>query len=120
MQVSDHFWSSDFDCHCIYPECRITYVDEELVTLGLEQLWHLSGELWISSGFRCTRRNEEEDGKKGSYHLVGKAADVKSKTIPRFIQAQADTLSIFRNGGIGSALTFTHLDSRGYRARWKY
>jgi len=119
VQVSEHFTSVNFDCPCNAPSCHSTLVDTDLVG-GLELLWHLVNGLWLSSGFRCQGHNRLVDGKKGSFHLIGKAADIQSHSPADVLANVAETIPAFKNGGIGRARTFVHVDVRGYPARWTY
>lgn len=118
-QISEHFNSAHFDCRCTLTTCVFTLVDAELVG-GLECLWHLSNGLWITSGFRCQTHNRMVGGKRASLHQIGKAADVQSHTKAPDLANSAETVPIFKLGGIGRAKTFVHLDVRGYAARWNY
>lgn len=119
FQISKNFNSKQFDCPCKSENCKTTYIADEMIT-GLETLWGLVGEFKITSGFRCTAHNKAVGGKAGSQHLTGKAVDIVAKASPQDVVKSAEYLSIFRNGGIGKGKTFTHLDCRGYAARWTY
>lgn len=118
-KLSEHFSTDDFDCHCNYDGCLTTYVDSALID-ALEFLYTLTGGFSILSGFRCTQHNEDVDGKPGSQHLQGKAADCKPKQlVPHAFAVKCDGVSQFRSGGVGTYPTFVHVDVRGYPARWK-
>lgn len=121
VQLSTHFHLREFDCHCTREDCDITLVDSDLIE-ELEIVRGHLGALGIMSGYRCQKHNRAEGGKKGSYHLLGKAADVQPKEVKAsFCADVAERVSArFRHGGIGRAETFTHLDVRGYKARWVY
>lgn len=121
-QLSDHWSVRDFDCHCDFPECEWTYIDTDLID-ALEKLWTYLGPFAVTSGFRCTPHNVAIGGKPGSYHLLGKAADVKKiAVVGQRIALAALSVQAFRNGGIGtpSEGDWAHLDVRGYPARWSY
>lgn len=113
-RLGPHFLSTEFDCKCSYPECTLTYVDDDLV-YKLEKKRVRWGEaIHLLSGFRCTRHNQAVGGKAGSQHLQGKAADVRvDKKPPHEV---ADDCEDF--DGLGRYESFTHVDVRGYRARW--
>ena len=73
----------------------------------------------VSSGARCATWNAIIHGAAQSQHLLGKAADIvfpDARDIPKFV-ALAEKLGF---GGIGTGLTFVHLDSRDGHARWTY
>lgn len=110
--------SSDFDCHCKYPECTTTLVDTDLVD-GLDALSDVLGKPRLNDGFRCAKHNSEVGGVPDSQHLLGKAADVSSPdSMPNTVAAAAERIPVFDNGGIGLYSSFVHLDVRGHRARW--
>lgn len=117
-KLSERFTTNNFDCGCTKPDCDTTYVDSDLVA-SLEALWILSGGFSISSGFRCTYWNEHEEGKPGSQHLQGKAADLHPKKLhPVELARMCNSVASFRGGGVGTYPSFIHVDVRGYSARW--
>lgn len=118
MQLSPNFRLAEFHCRCTYPECKTTYVSDELVE-GLEQLREHVGPLTITSGFRCEKHNKDVKGMRNSCHLLGLAADITSSIFrPREVEQAAKRVSIFSNGGIGDYSSWTHVDARGEPARW--
>lgn len=114
------FTTADFDCHCTREDCLVTLVADELVD-GLEIYWGIAGPFVLDSAFRCYAHNADPSvgGAKDSQHPLGHAADCKSKKYRGPGMAQlAEKVPVFREGGIGTYLTFCHVDVRGYRARW--
>lgn len=113
-KVSEHFSTKEFDCHCKYPECKITYIDTDHVA-NLEKLRVIfNSPIIIVSGFRCVMHNRDVKGKKGSAHLGGKATDIKIPGhSPDSVAMKCEWFD-----GLGRYDTFTHIDSRGYKARW--
>lgn len=110
--------STDFDCKCSRPDCNTTLVDTDLVD-GLEALTWQVGKPRVLSGYRCAAHNADVGGEPHSQHLLGKAADVQSLlATPTKVVTAAEDIPCFKNGGVGSYLTFTHLDVRGSRVRW--
>ncbi len=89
---------------------------------ALDELWELSGEFKINSGFRCKRHNEDVGGEEGSFHILGKAADIGS--LRRYSGPEmakfANQVQAFERGGMGIAEHWIHVDCRGVRARWTY
>ncbi|MDB9313495.1 D-Ala-D-Ala carboxypeptidase family metallohydrolase [Spirulina sp. CS-785/01] len=72
----------------------------------------------ITSWYRPPRVNRAVGGARNSSHLRGHGVDfVVSGMSPREVQRELDP---WWNGGLGYGRTFTHLDNRGYRARWNY
>jgi len=115
FQLSKNFTSEEMDCHCAYADCLITYIDLELIDKLQQKREEWGVPIFITSGFRCTRHNSEVGGKKGSLHLVGKAADIKAEGLePWKVASLCEDFD-----GLGRYPTFTHVDVRGYKARWK-
>jgi uncharacterized protein YcbK (DUF882 family) len=97
-------------------------VHPALVT-GLQELRDkVGGPLAISSGFRCRRHNAAIGGAQDSQHTLGMAADVRVPegwTAER-LAALAETVAVFRDGGIGIYPTWVHVDVRTTGpARWR-
>lgn len=109
-----NFHSGEFDCKCGYQECNVTYIDLDLIYKLQEKrnLWQQP--IHINSGFRCARHNHEVGGKDGSYHMIGKAADIRVDGMTA--DAIADQCEDFN--GLGRYDTFTHVDVRGNKSRW--
>lgn len=83
----------------------------------------------VNSWVRSRTYNARIGGASNSMHLYGKATDVqvivrlrngrRVKLAPRWVARLAAVyVPAFNRGGIGTYATFTHLDHRGYRARW--
>ena len=118
IKLSKHFTSTDFDCHCKYPECTQTIVSKKLVLL-LELLqWLLGRPLKpFNSAFRCARHNADPDvgGEKDSYHTKGMACDVASTSIKEKLKIS----KYLKNNGFGIYRTFFHVDVRGFKYWWR-
>lgn len=97
-------------------------VHPELIS-GLQQLRDNVGvPLTISSGFRCRRHNAAVGGARQSQHTFGTAADVlvPSGWTATQLADLAETIDVFRDGGIGIYPTWVHLDVRpNGPARWR-
>lgn len=114
MRISPHFSTSEFACPCcgFCPEISPELLDK------LERLrTYLGAPIIITSGYRCERHNSHVGGASRSQHLLGTAADIKVGDIPPDEVAKAAELIGFN--GIGVYSTWTHVDVRQGRARWR-
>jgi peptidoglycan hydrolase-like protein with peptidoglycan-binding domain len=94
-----------------------TGISSELVE-RLEQLREMIGKpINITSGYRTPEYNKKVGGASKSQHLYGRAADITVSGMSADRVAElAD--SLFKDGGLGRYSSFTHVDVRGYYARW--
>lgn len=119
-----HFTLEEFVCKCgkqgaFSAQCKIVLIDEDLLDF-LEQLRSALGgyPIHITSGYRCPEQNQRARGVIDSQHLLGKAADIKVRELSAAqVQDVAEAL-LGDRGGLGRYKSFTHIDVRGYRARW--
>ena len=108
---------------------RILYKVIELQD-ELEKMGHNRNAMFLRSGHRHPRRNDEVGGATKSQHLSGKAVDISVQDINRdgkYTEADkkivldlAENKIIKNSGGVGlyPGTRAVHLDIRGYRARW--
>ncbi len=115
-QLSEHFNSNEFECHC--GKCELIAPPEELLTVLEDVREHFGKPVTIMSGYRCPIHNANVGGAKGSKHKKGIAADIKVKdTSPNKVQEYV--LNKYKDSyGIGKYAYFTHIDVRDYKARW--
>jgi len=74
----------------------------------------------INSAYRPPAVNRAVGGVSNSRHLVGDAADIVVNGIsPHEVYSRISEWHGDR-GGLGNSSVFTHIDLRGYRARFKY
>jgi len=111
--LSKNFNRSEFACQC---HCGMDTVDAVLLEI-LQSIRDEFGPVVITSANRCEAHNDKEGGSKNSQHLKSRAADIKVHS------ASPDEVAAFvgekyPNTGVGVYSTFTHIDSRGVRARW--
>ena len=122
MKLTKNFNLSEFECKCgcVMPE----FVKKNVIELAenLQVLRDEVGRLDLTNAYRCKEHNADVGGAVNSQHVKGKAADIKSSTIePSDMAITVDDLmktEKFKLGGIGIYNTFTHVDTRGSRARW--
>lgn len=113
-RLSAHFTSSEFACHC---GCGADGVSFHLVQL-LESIRSRAGDkpITIVSGVRCEKRNRAVGGAIKSYHLYGKAADIKIKGMtPSQVRSVINDIhkkDLAHVGGLKTYNTFVHVDIR--------
>lgn len=74
----------------------------------------------INSGYRPPVINQAVGGASNSQHLYGAAADIVVSGIrPHEVYTRLNRWHGSK-GGLGDSNAFTHIDLRGYRARWNY
>lgn len=119
-KVSEHFYSTEFDCHgsgC----CSQTKVNDNL-PVHLEMIRnHFDAPITITSPYRCPTHNSRIGGAVGSRHSAGDACDIVVKGVPsRTVAQYCESIGIL---GIGLYETqsdghFTHIDERNYKSFW--
>ena len=121
--LTKNFSKSEFECKC---GCEMPQDVLDNVKIVAEQLQvvrnKLNKAIKINSAYRCPKHNEIIGGAKNSQHKLGTAADIVVKdTLPRRVFSFINKLMVLdeiKLGGLGQYNTFTHLDFRGYIARW--
>lgn len=115
-KLSANFKVREFACR---DGSDVVFIAPELVELLQKIRDHFKAAVTISSGYRTPVYNKKVDGATYSQHQYGTAADIKVKDVsPKTVAAFAETL-IPEKGGIGIYPTFTHVDVREKRSRWK-
>lgn len=95
------------------------FIDSELVNTLQKIRNHFKKPVTITSAYRTPSRNKAVGGTIYSQHLYGRAADIKVDGVsPTNVAAYAETL-LPTYGGIGIYDTFTHIDVRDIKARWR-
>ena len=70
----------------------------------------------ITSGYRSPEHNRRVGGASQSFHMQGLAADIE---VPGWPPSLVQTKLRHWLGGMGSYSAHTHVDCRGYIARWR-
>lgn len=71
----------------------------------------------ITSAYRTKSYNQKIGGVLSSYHVKGMAVDFRIRDVdPKEVYEKLNT---WWSGGLGQYRTFTHIDTRDYKARWK-
>jgi len=113
--VAPNFREAEFACnHCgALPPGGM---DGELIATLQAIRSHYGVPVIINSGYRCRVHNANVGGAPNSQHRFGKAADFVVRGVPApevFAMLDRDW-----QGGLGRYASFTHIDTRGARARW--
>lgn len=95
------------------------FIDSNLVNVLQKIRTHFGTSVTITSAYRTPGRNKAVGGQTYSQHLYGKAADIKVKGVsPKTVAAYVEKI-MPKSGGIGTYNSFTHVDVRSTKARWK-
>lgn len=95
------------------------FIAPELVKILQKIRTHFGKSVTITSAYRTPTKNKAVGGTAYSQHLYGTAADIKvSGVSPKKVAQYAETL-LPNKGGIGIYSTFTHIDVRATKSRWK-
>ncbi len=118
--VSPHFMQAEFACnHCgkLHPQ-NPTPPQEVLAWLENIRSHFNDTPVNVNSGYRCPTHNRNVGGATSSLHLEGQAVDFYIRDVsPALVYDYCNEL-IDVSGGVGRYNTFTHVDNRGYKARW--
>lgn len=80
---------------------------------------HFGKPVTINSAYRTVNKNKACGGATQSQHLYGTAADISIKGVaPADVATYAEKL-LSNYGGVGRYSTFTHVDVRETKSRWK-
>ena len=113
--ISKNFSRSEFACKC---GCGFSTVDVKLLEV-LEITRAKYGAVKINSACRCSEHNKKIGGAYGSKHKLGIAADIVVKGIdPTDVYKFLDMFQPNKYG-VGKYDSFTHIDVRNNKARWK-
>lgn len=115
-QLSKNFRVKEFACK---DGSDPIFISPKLVEVLQKIRDHFGKAVVINSAYRNAQYNKKVDGAAYSQHLYGTAADIKITGVkPADVAAYAETL-LPNTGGIGIYSTFTHVDVRADKARWK-
>lgn len=115
-KITTNFKVKEFQCH---DGTDLVLIDTELVNILQMIRDHFKAPVTITSGYRTNAYNSKIGGSKTSFHVKGRAADIKVKGVdPVLVGMYAETL---RAGGIGLYSYpngFVHIDTRITPYRW--
>ena len=114
--ISKNFSRSEFACK---DNCGFSTVDVELLKVLETVRNHFKRPVKINSACRCESHNKSVGGSQGSKHKLGIAADIVVKGIkPYDVYLFLDSF-MPNSYGICVYKTFTHIDVRKTKARWR-
>ena len=116
-QITPHFKVREFACS---DGSDAVFVSPTLADILENVRVHYGRPVTITSGYRTVSYNKTVSGSAAaSQHCNGLAADIKVKGVaPADVADYAETL-LPGTGGIGRYSTFTHIDVRADKARWR-
>lgn len=115
-QLSANFKVREFACK---DGSDVIFISEGLVQVLQAIRSHFGRPVTINSAYRTPTYNRKVGGETYSQHQYGTAADISVNGVsPKEVASYAETLLV-GTGGIGTYSTFTHVDVRKVKARWK-
>ena len=115
-ELSRYFSRKEFSCKC---GCGFQTVDAELLEVLMMVRSKFESGVTINSACRCEKHNKNIGGSYGSKHKQGIAADIVVKGVDAsYVYAYLDG-GFPDKYGIGKYDSFTHIDVRPEKARWK-
>ncbi len=93
-------------------------LDPQLVELMQKLRSEYGDPINIKSPYRNATYNKKVGGKVESRHRTGQAADIADINGNNLAEISKIADKLFSEGGLGKYKTFTHVDARGFRARW--
>lgn len=115
-KLSANFTVREFACRD-GSDCIL--IDTELIKLLQNIRNHFGKPITINSAYRTSAYNKKIGGAAKSQHCLGTAADIVIKGVSPLVIAQYAESILTSKGGVGLYKTFTHVDVRKSRARWK-
>ena len=114
--LSEHFRVREFACK---DGSDPIFIAPSLVETLQKVRDHFGKPVTITSAFRTQKHNEAVGGTKYSQHLYGTAADIKvSGVAPNTVATYVEKL-LGNSGGVGRYSSFTHVDVRKQKSRWR-
>ena len=116
--IAENFSREEFACLC---GCGFDTVDAMLLKILVAVRDHFGKRVTINSACRCLTHNRNIGSDDDSQHPKAKAADFTvAETAPEKVVTFLNNSEFSDVIGVGLYDTFTHVDSRGHRARWDY
>ena len=96
------------------------FIDSELVEVVQKIRNHFGKPVTITSAYRTPQHNKSVGGTIYSQHLYGRAVDIRvgGGISPKQVGEYAEKI-LGNSGGVGIYDTFTHVDVRQVKSRWR-
>lgn len=116
-QVTPHFKVREFACN---DGSDPVFISQALADILENIRVHFGKPVHINSGYRTVSYNKTVSGSSStSQHCNGLAADIRVEGVsPDRVADHAEQL-LGDHGGVGRYKTFTHVDTRANKSRWK-
>lgn len=116
-QITEHFRVYEFACK---DGSDVVFVSQALADILENIRQHFGAAVTVTSGYRTVSYNKTVSGSaSASQHCSGLAADIKVAGVsPAAVADYAEQL-LGDHGGVGRYGTFTHIDVRADKSRWK-
>lgn len=116
-QVTDHFKVREFACS---DGSDVVFISQALAEILENIRVNFGAAVTINSGYRTVSYNKTVSGSSStSQHCNGLAADIRVAGVsPDRVADYAEQL-LGDHGGVGRYKTFTHVDVRANKSRWK-
>ena len=116
VQITPHLKVREFRCKdggdAVFVSLRLAELLEQIRV-------HFGAAVTINSAYRTPSHNAKVGGTSRSQHLYGLAADIKVAGVsPAAVADYAEQL-LGSHGGVGRYSTFTHIDVRADKSRWR-
>lgn len=116
IRIAEYFCLNEFQCPC----CKKIMLHPLLLQKLKGLRYKIAQPVIITSGYRCPAYNREVGGVKGSYHLLGMAADIYVPKISLNRLLEITEEIGFKGIGFYPEQNFLHVDVRPTRkARWQ-
>ena len=116
VKLSKNFKVREFACS---DGSDPVFISPKLVEVLQNIRDHFGKPVTINSAYRTVTKNKQVGGATYSQHLYGTAADISVKgVLPSAVADYAEKL-LANYGGVGRYSTFTHVDVRETKSRWK-
>ncbi len=123
MKLTDNFSLHEFECNCGCEMPEGVLKNIKIVASNLQELRDtIDKPIKLTNAYRCPEHNAKVGGVTSSQHIKGLAADIQVKNLkPSDVADLVEHEMVngkLKQGGVGRYDTFTHVDFRGYNARW--